>query len=294
MNKENKLAGWQIKFIYLMLGSILLGLLWNVTNPEKMRGVSKTSYSIVTLGDSVLGECRDETSVTAQLSELLQTEVFNGAFGGTTLSQAPRERRICADADCLSMSALVQAIVTGDFGVQQSFNSRENATEYFSQTIDALEKIDFSEVDILLLEYGLNDYHAGHPLDNPKDEQDVTTFLGALRYSISLLRKEYPSLRIILVTPVFTWYTADRYGEDMTGETYETGKAFLNQYVDAELQFAKEAGLEIIDVYHDFYPHEKFEDWMLYSHDGLHPNESGRRILAETIYAYLNDTGRER
>ena len=41
--------------------------------------------------------------------------------------------------------------------------------------------------------------------------------------------------------------------------------------------------VEMIDVYHDFYPHNNWEDWKLYTFDGIHPNEEGRKMLARRI-----------
>ena len=53
------------------------------------------------------------------------------------------------------------------------------------------------------------------------------------------------------------------------------------------MKIAEEYGVEIIDIYHDFYPHETWDDWMVYSVDGLHPNEAGRTKIANRISGYL-------
>ena len=53
--------------------------------------------------------------------------------------------------------------------------------------------------------------------------------------------------------------------------------------MNAQLRAGEELGIEVIDVYHDFYPHEKWEDKDLYTRDGLHPNEAGRKLLAQRI-----------
>ena len=42
------------------------------------------------------------------------------------------------------------------------------------------------------------------------------------------------------------------------------------------------------DIYHNYYPHETWDDLYLYTDDGLHPNEAGREKIAQTIAERLN------
>ena len=72
-----------------------------------------------------------------------------------------------------------------------------------------------------------------------------------------------------------------------TCEETDNGGGVLEDYVNADLRLAEELDLEVIDVYHDLYPHEKWEDWKLYSRDGLHPNENGMKLLTEKIAEQL-------
>ena len=61
--------------------------------------------------------------------------------------------------------------------------------------------------------------------------------------------------------------------------------------MEAELRAAEELDIEIIDVFHDFSPHEKWEDKDLYMTDGIHPNEAGRERMARIIAEELNREG---
>ena len=47
--------------------------------------------------------------------------------------------------------------------------------------------------------------------------------------------------------------------------------------------------MEVLDIYHDFYTHEQWEDYTLYTLDGLHPNDDGRKMIAERIAEYLKN-----
>lgn len=262
---------------------ILLAVTYRDRDSQGSDALPKQQVQVVVFGDSVMGQTRDETSIPHQLAGLLDKTVFNAALGGTCMGRSDEEQRMGFTKDCLSMVGLAEAIAARDFGVQQTARIRENATEYFNDTIDEMENIDYDSVELFLIACGVNDYHHPIPIyaeDNPYDEY---TFTGALRNVIKELQQACPDARIVLITPTYTWYTT----RNLTCEEYNTGGGLLEEYVEAELAVAKELGIEIIDLYHDVYPHETWEDWQLYTLDGLHPNEAGRTLLAETIASYL-------
>lgn len=247
-------------------------------------GPKEQEADIVVFGDSVMGEVRDGTAVPAQLGTLLNRSVYNTAFGGTCASRTEQDKNLDYTRGTFSLAALVKAVEADDFGVQQSVIIRENNTEYFPEVIDGLERLDFSGVGIYLIQHGINDYQIGVPIDNPGNPYDEHSFLGALRVAVDSLKSRSPEARIVFVTPLFTWYTDER---QMTCETADFGGGVLEDYVNAEISLAEEMGLEVIDLYHDFFPHEEWEDWRIYSRDGMHPNEAGREKMARRIAEYL-------
>ncbi len=273
------------KMIYAILSLLCFLLVFCVTYNMQGQQPKQQQYSIVVLGDSIMGQYRDDTSVSSQLGSLLGQEVFNGALGGTSLSRIEKERRIGYTKDSLSVTALAEAIAANDFGVQQTVRIRESATEYFADTIDELQTIDFEKVETILVCAGVNDYHAGVEIYPEEDDYDAYTFVGALRRIIRDIRNAYPHIQIVLVTPTYTWYKE----VNLTCEEYDLGGGILEQYVDAQREVAQEMDVEIIDLYHDVYPQETFADWQLYTSDGVHPNDLGRKMIAEIIAQYLKD-----
>ncbi len=271
------------KMIYGVIGAVLFCVLFLMTFRTRADEIERQTVKIVTFGDSVLGEIRDETAVPAQMQTLLGESVYNAAFGGTCMAKQGADEMMNDARDCLSLAGLAKAVLADDFGVQKATRIRESNTEYFAEVLDGLEAIDFRKVEVVLIQQGLNDFHAGVPIENPEAPYDEYTFLGALRSAVLAFRKVNPTLRIILVTPTYTWYV-DR---GLTCEEIDQGGGVMEDYVEAELRVAEELGIEIIDVYHDFFPHEAWEDWQLYSRDGLHPNEAGRDKLALKIAEVL-------
>ena len=244
----------------------------------------RTGYDVVVFGDSVMGLCRDETSVTAVLQEMTGKRVYNAAFGGTCMAVRDVDLEYNYTMTLLNMVSLSKALSADDFGAQQTVRSRRDSTDYFAEVLEELPRIDFAKVQTVVIAFGLNDYHSGIPVDNADKPFDENTYGGALRSVLRTLRKTYPEMRILLVTPTYTWYLSN----GLTCEEYETGEAFLEEYVRKELEIAEEFDIPVIDLYHEGYEHEKWEDWSRFTIDGLHPNEESRRMIAERIAAIMD------
>ena len=253
------------------------------------REYQRIPYDVVFLGDSVYGLCRDETSIPARLQEKTGLKCYNGGLGGTVLGRADAGRRLGYTKDSISAAGLVRSFVVKDFGVQRTVHIREAATDYFEDTLGDLGQIDFDQVKILFIGSGLNDYHSGNPVESVENPYDEYTYCGAIRSIVRELREAYPDLRIIFITPPYTWYTVP----ELTCEEYDLGGGVLEDYVNAEIGLCQALDVEVIDIYHDYYPHEKWEDLYLYTDDGLHPNDAGREKIAQTIAEYLENTTKE-
>lgn len=274
---------WDRKKVLYGLISACLFLLLLVLTFRPRLSEQPGWVDMVVFGDSVCGGIRDETGVTAQLGELTQMSVLNGALGGTCISRIDRECRLDYAKDSLSLAGLTKAVMARDFGVQQAFRIRESNTEYFENVVDELERIDFATVKLVVIYHGLNDYYNGVPIANEADPYDEYTFSGALRSSLRALQRANPDMRIVLVTPTYIWYES----QGLTCEEYDGGGGILEDYVQAEMEIAEEFGLEVVDLYHDFFPHDSWEDWEQYTQDGTHPNEAGRDKIAREIARHI-------
>ena len=287
MEEMRKKESGKKKTIYAVAACVLFCILFITTFRSRAGNVERQTVEMVVFGDSVMGEIRDETAVPAQLEALTGKSVYNAALGGTCMARQGTKGRSEEARDCLSLAGLAKSVWAKDFGVQKATRIRESNTEYFSMVLDGLEKIDFTQVEIILIQQGLNDYHAGIPLENQKDPYDEHTFVGALRSAVLAFREVNPMVRIVLVTPTYTWYP-DR---GVTCEEMDQGGGVMEDYVEAELRVAEELEIEVIDVYHAFFPHETWEDWQRYSRDGIHPNEAGREKIALKIARTLEEFG---
>lgn len=284
MKKNRSIQG---KTLYGIVAAVLFVVLLLLLFPGD-REYQRIPYDVVFLGDSVYGLCRDETSIAAKLQDKTGLKCYNGGLGGTVLGRADEERRLGYTKDSISAAGLVRSFAVKDFGVQRTVHIRESATDYFEDTLGDLGQIDFTQVKILFIGSGLNDYHSGNPIEStadPYNPYDEYTYCGAIRSIVKELREAYPDLRIIFITPPYTWYTIP----ELTCEEYDLGGGVLEDYVNAEIGLCQALDVEVIDIYHDYYPHETWDDLYLYTDDGLHPNEAGREKIAQTIAEYLDN-----
>lgn len=169
------------------------------------------------------------------------------------------------------------------------------------------------DVDAIIIFAGTNDYNAGIPLgewyaeteesvevSGPKQEvrkrripqMDEQTFKGRINRALSLLKTNYPTKQIILLTPIHRGYA--KFGERniQPEETYTNS---IGLYVDEYVKAIKEAGnvwaVPVIDLnsVSGLYPvcdaHTRYfhkEDT-----DRLHPNADGHYRMAKALMYQL-------
>lgn len=275
------------KKVCVVIATLLTGTLLLFTYIQ-VYGGKKEEYRIVCLGDSIIGNVRDETSVTSVMEDILGEPVANGAFGGSCMSKSNYEQRNTFYEESVNMCALADAIAYKDFSVQLfDISSNNFALDYFKEVLLELSSIDFSKAEILFIEHATNDYNAGRPLDNEEDPYDIYTYGGALRYSIEKIKKAYPNIKIVLVTPTYCYFQSDgkRAGDS---ENSDFGFGPLENYANKQIQIAKEYGLGVVDDFYNLGINAENVDE--YTEDGLHLNEKGRALMAQAMADYVQQT----
>lgn len=287
MEAEKQKTTRKQKIVYGVCGILLMFALFPLLFRSDRQ--ADTRVQVLFLGDSIIGQYRDETSIPALVASRMGVSVFNGDFGGTTMSRQNRESRDAYYWDGLSFAQLAKAVAVQDFGGQQTIRTKNYVTMNFGDIVDELDGLDFSSVEILVVSYGMNDYTTGSPICDPENTENVNTMVGAMRTGIRFLRQSYPTLRIVFVSPTYCWLLDSVSGAIDDCEHRDFGGGYLEEYVEAQRSVAQECGVEFLDLYHDYYPHEKPQDWWLYTEDGIHPNEDGRQKIAETLADYLQN-----
>jgi lysophospholipase L1-like esterase len=187
------------------------------------------------------------------------------------------------------MVSLADAVVSE---ASDKWSTQDSAVESFAAKIvvykrlEMLKNIDFSQVDIITIAYGTNGI--GLPLENANDPLDTYTYAGATRYAIKTLLAKYPHLRIMLMTPIYRWYSAT--SDD--GDTHQVGGQTLLDRVTKLLEVGAEIKIPTIDLYHTlginkynytgyFGDDDETADW-------THINSFGREQMGLRIAGELN------
>jgi lysophospholipase L1-like esterase len=219
----------------------------------------------------------------ALLQQKLGVTIQDASFGGTSASYLDKDASLAHTLDNYCLAALARAITTGDYRVQRNARVNSLVITYFADRMAELEEVDLSGVKILLIDHCINDYQGGAVISDEQNPYNEYTYTGALRYALKNLQKEYPDLRIIMVSPTPVWYIET----GKTGSDMDHGGGVLDQYVDAQRAVAEEFGVEWIDLYHGLYPEGSWDVGQQVSNDGIHPNEVGRELIAERLAEYL-------
>jgi len=276
-----------VRGFYLRDNGTILWTPWTRLDNE-YPSANNTLYgkTIVNFGDSIFGNFNDSTSISSYLASLSGATVYNVGFGGCRMSQHSMYW------DAFSMYRLAEAIANNDFNYQdEAIANYSGFPSYFSSHLETLKNIDFSKVDYITIAYGTNDYTAGIEIENPDDPEDVTTYKGALRYSLRLICEAYPNLKILVCTPMYRFWSNEdgSFKEDSDTKTFNSHGDTLPEFVEATKEVAKEFKMPYLDNYFELGINKYNRLEYFTTTDGTHPQASGRKRVAERIYNALSE-----
>ena len=240
----------------------------NIISENTEDSNEEEKMKIVVFGDSIWDSERGEDGISERVMEQLDVVIYNCAVGGTAAAldgEAQNWDNWTSDS-FNGMMYIANDIVSADQIIPQV------------DAYDVITKVDFDEVDYVIVSYGLNDYFLDIPI-YPQAYYDTTSYVGALRHGIHKLREEYPQLKFIVTSPTYCeWFKGERQFE-------------LGAYVEAARSVAQEMEVEFLDMYHALgkTPDEKME----YLSDGVHLNEEGRQLYAHSVIEFLKQLEKE-
>lgn len=227
---------------------------------------SKDKTQIVVFGDSIWNSDENGNGIAEYVMAEKDVIIYNCSIGGTTA--AVYNESVQWD-QWTSNSFNGMMYIANDIISEDELIPGEKACEVFKE-------IDFTQIDYIIVSYGLNDYFSDVPI-HPQEYYDLTSFVGALRHGVRKLQKKYPQAEIVLTSPTYTeWFKGER-------------QFGLGDYVEAARGVSAEYETHFLDMYHALgkNPDEKLQ----YLEDGVHLNSEGMALYARMVIDFLNNQG---
>ena len=266
--------------VFLLFIVVVVFALWPKKQNEPMLPVEEGETGIILMGDSTIGNCKDETGIAAILEYLVQKPSYNCSVGGTCMASINTVYKNDYFFDDFSVVHLCETIANQDFRtLKVSAENLPLKKADLQEVILNLENVDLKKIEYVFLAQGLNDYMAQVP---PRVEGNATiyTYQGALTKAIADLQKANPNNMIVILSPTYNVYM-----DEVKAGTRELTYSFFD-YVSVCEEVAEEAGVEFINMYEVLGIDEtNVETYCIYDH--VHFNEEGRKLYASVLAEYI-------
>lgn len=228
---------------------------------------------ILVLGDSIWGNYRDGTGVSAKVVEYGQRlgkeiVVYNAAIGGTRATLDPEDNEYVFGPASESSLAKMVSILNEETSVD--LLEGKAAYEDMKQVMGVR-----SQIDVVILAYGMNDFLNQAPINNSDDPW--TGFGTALNNGILGIKRACPQAEIMIIAPSYASY--------FSIPVQNMGEKALYNYASVACDVARGADALCMDAYNnigiDAYNADE------YLEDGVHLNEKGRDLYARNVVSCL-------
>lgn len=145
-----------------------------------------------------------------------------------------------------------------------------------------LLKLDYRDVALVTIAYGVNDARTGVPLGAPgagaDAKHDGSTFCGAYRALLDKIYDDNPECRVLLLTPLQR-LRVNAFGIDDRNANGDS----LQDFADAVLAIGALYATRVCDMYRWSGVNQR--NLQYYTVDGVHPNNRGYARMAAAVLA---------
>lgn len=230
--------------------------------------------TILTLGNSPFSDGGSSNALANALATENSATVINCGIADSLQSRSNPIGDDSAAKDGISLYDVVDALTSSD--VSKVISSAEEVSGDAYECAQRLAGIDMSAVDCIVISYDLSDYIEHRNIYNPLDEDDVTTFCGALSASVKLIQERYPYIRIVVISTPACGKTIDGYYVD--GTVIDLANGTLNDYIGNEVAVCATRGVSFIDIYFGVINVDTRDKYLT---DDYHINEEGAKAVAK-------------
>lgn len=253
------------------------------------------SLKVVMLGDSIIGNYEDDTSIPSMIGQFNSAECYNCAFGGSNLA-TDTVGGINTYLLPFRGFKVIEAITTNNYSdIDNAIASDPTFSElkdYYQMHVNILKSMDWSTVDLLTMSYGTNDYGTSVTLDDDENNlKNTDTFGGALRTALETLWSVYPNIKVMIFGTIWRGgtITDQELNYDSDNRPNSIGK-YLIEYEQKLKSVAEEYHVPFVPMYN--YTNFNRYTWKSYfstnSSNALHPTYPGRYVMAKRYAHFIS------
>jgi len=257
----------------------------------EQRTVPNSGYKIVMLGDSIIGNRDDETSIPALVAKMTGAACYNCAFSGSNMGTDT-----VAPVDVLKLPfrgfKVIESIVTNDY--QDMLDTlpiitQDSAYANYPAHVQTLQGMDWNSVDLITMSYGTNDWGTSVTLeDNQQNRYDTDTFGGAWRTALEMLWGKHPQIKVLICGPIWRGGTISQGSLNSDSDTSTKNGKYLIEFSNKEAAIATEYHVPFLEMYNETC-FNKYT-WKTYfptnASNAVHPGPAGRYVMAKR-YAHM-------
>ena len=228
------------------------------------------NLNVLLMGDSIFGS---DGEIASFLDELCGS-CTNGAFGGTQVKvrSAASDNFKYFDGVNIITALCNQAWTDQDAAA----SALESTYPWVPTRLATLKAVDMSNVDLLIMDWGTNDYTASETID------DITTAYGTV---IDLLQETYPELRILITTPIWRYWGDPEDNEN--GDTKVYNVSTLKEIALAIEAFMKDKRISVLNAYQNLPLSYNTAETYFDSGDKTHLNTFGNKVYAQLLHGKI-------
>ncbi len=181
------------------------------------------------------------------------------------------------------LCALAVGAEVDDHFTNAAANLGDDVPPDAEEVYNTIKNLDMNTVDAVVVMYDANDYLMGNPTYDPQNPTNIMCVSGNLEAGIELLQKNYPNIRIIIMSVPYA-YAIDDNGEYVSSEKVTYGDAKLSDYFAGQYYSAMDRSVSFVDNMYGTFTEENADEYLS---DNIHLNVKGRRLLADRFVETL-------
>lgn len=244
--------------------------------------LNKDKMNIVIVGDSTFCNDLDGKNLSECLANKVDADIYNYSIGGTTAARLNFDGEIDYYLDKFNFYNVSDIMITGNKAtVLDNARSVIFVNEQAVTNMERLAATDLSKCQILIINYGINDYLSKVSVKSDI-KNDEGTFAGALRKGIAEINGKYPDLKIIVNTVPYVHIENEK--GNVKTDSKEDG--IVDKYNEEIQKIAEE-----FDNVYCFDMEDELEinagNYDEYHVDLVHFNEKAKEIIADSLAEFI-------